>query len=140
MTSKEKFEGFKKKKLTENEKNFGKEMRERYGKETLQVSNERFGKMNEEDFMKMQEVENQMFCLFKEIVISNDLDSETAKEVYKNHKFWLSFTLKSYSPEAHIGLAQMYVDDEGFADYYNDKAGEEVVSTLRDIIIKYAKE
>ena len=33
----------------------------------------------------------------------------------------------------------MYVMDERFSKYYNDKAGKEVVSLLRDIILKYTK-
>ena len=69
----------------------------------------------------------------------NLINSEKAKSVYEKHKAWLSFSWPSYSKEAHIGLAEMYVADERFAKYYNDRAGKEVVATLRDIIVKYAR-
>ena len=39
MSDKEKFEGFKKKMIDENEKKYGKEIREKYGKDTVEKSN-----------------------------------------------------------------------------------------------------
>ncbi|MBK5262637.1 MAG: TipAS antibiotic-recognition domain-containing protein [Peptostreptococcaceae bacterium] len=70
-------------------------------------------------------------------------------------KEWLSFTWPDYAEEAHVGLAEMYVADERFVKYYNDRAKNEIeadtgvnveletekspVLMLRDIIVKYAK-
>lgn len=139
MPNKQKFEGFKKEGLDKNEKKYGKEIREKYGKETVEASNKKFMNMSEEEFNKMNKIEEEIFNGLLEIVESRDLDSKTARDVYENHKKWLGFTWPSYSKEAHIGLAEMYVTDERFAKYYNDKAGLEVVNTLRDIIVKYAK-
>lgn len=139
MSNKEKFEGFKKQKLQENEAKYGKEIREKYGSETVEESNKKFMNMTEQDFKKMQSIENDMFEDLIEVFNSGDLDSEKAKGVYEKHKAWLSFSWPSYSKEAHIGLAEMYVADERFAKYYNDRAGKEVVATLRDIIVKYAR-
>ena len=139
MSNKEKFEGFKKEILTENESKFGEEVREKYSEETLIDSNKRFMNLSEDEFNNMQNTENEMFHSLKEVVKTKDLESEAAKDVYENHKAWLNFTWKSYSSEAHIGLAEMYVGDERFSKYYNARAEAEVVTTLRDIIIKYAK-
>ncbi|MDU5105183.1 MULTISPECIES: MerR family transcriptional regulator [unclassified Clostridium] len=139
MSNKEKFEGLKKERLEENERRYGKEIRDKYGKETIEVSNKKFMNMKEEDFNKMNETEEELFKGLLEVVSTGDLDSKVAQEVYENHKKWLGFTWSSYSKEAHIGLAEMYVADERFAKYYNDKAGKDVVKTLRDIILKYSK-
>lgn len=139
MSNKEKFEGFKKERLEENESKYGKEIRDKYGKETVEASNKKFMNMSEEDFNKMNKIEEEIFKGLLEVVNTGDLGSEVAKEVYENHKKWLNFTWSSYSKDAHVGLAEMYVADERFAKYYNDKAGKEVVNTLRDIIVKYAK-
>lgn len=139
MSDKEKFEGFKKERLTENERKYGKEIREKYGEETIEASNKKFMNISEDDFKKMQDTENEMFEFLKEVVKTKDLQSEDAKSVYEKHKSWLSFTWKSYSSEGHIGLAEMYVEDKKFTNYYNDRAGEEVVTILRDIIKRYAK-
>ncbi|MGG7214638.1 MerR family transcriptional regulator [Clostridium nigeriense] len=139
MSNKEKFQGFKKERLEENEAKYGKEIRDKYGKETIEASNKKFMNMSEEDFNEMNKIEEEIFKGLLEVVENGDLDSKTARDVYENHKRWLGFTWNSYSKEAHIGLAEMYVADERFAKYYNDKAGIEVVNTLRDIIVKYAK-
>lgn len=139
MSNKEKFEGLKKERLEENERKYGKEIRDKYGKETVEASNKKFMNMSEEDLNKMSEIEEKIFSGLLEVVNTEDLESKAAQEVYENHKNWLSFTWNSYSKEAHIGLAEMYVADERFAKYYNDKAGKEVVKTLRDIIVRYAK-
>lgn len=139
MSNNEKFEGFKKEELIKNENKYGKEIREEYGEEAVVASNQRFLNMSENDFKKMQEIENEMFQSLKDVVNTNDLESEAAKEVYEKHKSWLNFTWTSYSPEAHIGLAEMYVEDNRFSKYYNERTGIDAVKTLRDIIIKYAK-
>ena len=139
MSNKEKFEGLKKAGLEENERKYGKEIRDKYGDETVEASNKKFMNMSEEDFNKMNKIEEEIFKGLLEVIRTSDLESNEAKEVYENHKKWLSFTWPSYSKEAHIGLAEMYVADERFAKYYNDKAGKEVVNTLREIIVRYAK-
>ena len=44
---------------------------------------------------------------------------ETGREIIALHKEWLGFTWTEYSPEAHLGLTQMYVDDARFTAYYD---------------------
>ncbi|WP_288222384.1 MerR family transcriptional regulator [uncultured Clostridium sp.] len=139
MSNKEKFEGFKKEHLKKNEEKYGKEIRDKYGKKTIEESNKKFLNMSKEDFDEMSRTEEKVFNGLIEIYETKDINSEVAREIYENHKKWLSFTWPNYSKEAHMGLAEMYVADERFAKYYNDKAGKEVVNILRDIIIKYAK-
>lgn len=139
MSNKEKFQGFKKEKLKENEEKYGKEIRAKYGKETVEASNKKFMNLSEEDFNEMQSLESQVIENLLKVFESGDLDSEEAKKVYEDHKKWICFSWGSYSKESHGGLAEMYVADERFAKYYNDKAGKEVVEILRDIIVKYAK-
>ncbi|OPX46584.1 MerR family transcriptional regulator [Clostridium thermobutyricum] len=139
MTDKEKFEGFKKEKVNINEQKYGKEIREKYGDKVVDESNKKFLNLTEEEFKLMNETENEMFKDLLKVYENGDLDSKAAKNVYENHKKWLSFSWPTYKKEAHRGLAEMYVMDERFSKYYNDKAGKEVVSLLRDIILKYTK-
>jgi len=73
-----------------------------------------------------------------DLMATGDLESAAARNVYEKHKTWLSFTWPSYSPEAHRGLAEMYVADERFAQYYNDRAGTGAATALRDAIVRYA--
>ncbi|WP_195970847.1 TipAS antibiotic-recognition domain-containing protein [Clostridium thermobutyricum] len=139
MTDKEKFEGFKKEKVNINEQKYGKEIREKYGDKVVDESNKKFLNLTEEEFKLMNETENEMFKDLLKVYENRDLGSKEAKNVYGNHKKWLSFSWPTYKKEAHRGLAEMYVMDERFSKYYNDKAGKEVVSLLRDIILKYTK-
>lgn len=139
MSNKEKFEVFKNNKLEENEAKYGKEIREKYGRDIVESSNKKWMNMNEEDIKKMQEIEDEMFKSLAVVINNNDLDSEDAKNVYEKHKDWLCFSGQVYSTEAHVGLAEMYVADERFAKYYNDRGGLGATEILRDIIVKYAK-
>lgn len=139
MSNQEKFEGFKKAKLEENEKKYGTEIREKYGEDVVKASNEKWMNMTEEEFNQMKALEQELFEALKRLVASKDLDSEEAKLVYEKHRAWLSFSWPKYSPEAHRGLAEMYVADERFARYYNDQVSPEAVHWLREAIHKYAR-
>lgn len=137
MSDKEKFEGFKKEKLTENEEKYGAEIREKYGDETINASNMKFMNMSEADFKEMQQIEEEMFLALKEVMKSNDLSSHEARIVYEKHKAWLGFTWNFYSKEAHENLAAMYVADERFMKYYEDRAGKGAANILYEAVQKY---
>lgn len=140
MTAEEKFEGFKKKRLEENERLYGEEIREKYGEETIEKSNEKFMNLSEADFQKMGRIEDELFAKLEQLTETKDLDTSEAKEVYELHKQWLMYSWPNYSAEAHKGLAQMYIADERFAKHYNSRTRKEVVSLLHDAIAKYAKD
>ena len=129
-------EGFKKTVIDENEKKYGKEIRSKYGDETIDKSNEKFMKMSEEEY-------NEADALAKEIIEQliaakkiGDPSSKEAQALAELHKKWLSIYWDKYSKEAHAGVAQMYVCDERFKEYY-DKHGEGLAEFLRDAIVEY---
>ena len=138
MTDNEKFEAFKNAKLKQNEEEFGTEIREKYGEDTIEKSNRKFMNLSENDIQKMQEIEDDMFDNLNKINADN-LDSVAAKTVYEDHKKWLSYSWPNYTPEAHRGLVDMYLADNRFAKYYDDKAGREVVQLLHDVVYHYTK-
>lgn len=138
MTSAEKFEGFKKERLEENEELYGEEIREKYGEDTINESNKKFMNLSEEDFNQMQDLEKELFKVLEILTESQDLESQEAKDVYLLHKKWLSFSWPVYSAEAHKGLVDMYLADERFAEYYNNRTSEKGAVLLRDAVVKYA--
>lgn len=140
MSAEEKFEGFKKAKIEENERKYGEEIREKYGEETIDESNRKYMNLSREDFDKMQSIEDELFSKLDQLSETKDIESPLAREIYELHKEWIKYSWTKYAAEAHKGLAQMYVDDERFAKYYNDRAGKEVVSLLRDSIERYAED
>lgn len=139
MSDKEKFQGFLKERVEENEKKYGKEIRERYSAQVVEASNRKFLNMNKEEFDQMTTIENEMFDSLRSVIQSKDYDSAEARNVYEKHKAWLCFYWTEYTKEAHIGVTQMYTLDERFAKYYNDRAGQEATAVLHGIVQKYAK-
>lgn len=140
MTDSEKFAAFKRQQLTDNDRKFGKEARQLYGQEPVNASQQRFGKLSEADYQAMQETEQHLFTTLKAVATSGDLASPTAEEVYQLHRQWLCFTWNNYSAAAHQGLAQMYLDDDRFASYYNDRVGlPNAAKTLVAVIQRFAK-
>ncbi|WP_414842058.1 MerR family transcriptional regulator [Enterococcus saccharolyticus] len=138
MTDQEKFTAFKEQKIAENESTYGEEIREKYGKETVERSNQKYLNLTEEQMQEMTKTETQLFEKIEMYLQQPEIESDLAKEVYELHKKWLSFTWPTYSAEAHKGLGMMYVADERFTAYYDDKhAG--AAQALNDAIQYHAK-
>lgn len=136
MTDKEKFEGFKQKMIEDNEKKYGKEIREKYGNDTVEKSNKKLKGMTEEQFDALTNLEKQVKETLVEAFKTGDPAGDLAQKAADLHKQWLTFSWPQYSREAHAGLAQMYVDDERFTAYY-DKEQPGTAIFLRDAILIY---
>ncbi len=136
MSNKEKFEGFKKKMVEDNERKYGKEIREKYGSETVEKSNAKLMNMTEEEYKKVTGLEQDVRDTLARAFATGDPAGELAQKAADLHKQWLTFYWTEYSKEAHAGLAQMYVDDERFKAYY-DKEQPGTAEFLRDAIRIY---
>lgn len=136
MSNKEKFEGFKKNMIEDNEKEYGKEIREKYGDDTVDKSNKKIKGMTEEQYNEVTALESELLKTLSEAFEIGDPTGEIAQKAADLHKKWLSYYWTSYSKEAHAGLAQMYVDDERFTAYY-DKEKPGTAEFLRDSILIY---
>lgn len=136
MSDREKFEGFKKQLVTENEQAYGQEIRGKYGDAAVDHSNARLLGMSQEQYEKFKALEQEI--LDKLAVALNDSNPQGAagQEIAELHKQWLSFTWPAYEPQAHAGLAEMYVADDRFATYY-EKAGAGAAQYLKDAIVAY---
>lgn len=121
MNGNEKFEDLKDKLIRENEDNFGDEVRKKYGEDIVKKSNERFKNMTQEDFIKLNELASEIKYYLGESYKHRDPYSELAQKAAKLHKEWITLSWGTYDEEAHANLAQMYVDDERFREYFDDK-------------------
>lgn len=137
MSDKEKFEGFKKSMIDSNEARYGDEVRAKYGKETVEASNRKLQGMSEAEFNESQALGEALLVKLKEAMATGEAESALAQEVADLHKRWLCCYWPTYSGEAHAGLAAMYVEDERFTAYYDDKCGEGAAAFLRDAIHVY---
>lgn len=138
MSDQEKFEGFKQKMIEENEKNYGREIREKYGDDVVDASNAKMMGLTPEEYVKMQELSRRMNDLLKLAFEQGDPSGELAQKVCGMHKEWLGYFWNGYTKEAHLKLAQTYVDDPRFTKYYDDIAVG-CAAFLRDAIEVYCK-
>jgi DNA-binding transcriptional MerR regulator len=133
MTDKEKFEGFKHRLIADNEEKYGEEIRAKYGADAVDNTNQKLKNMTEAEYEEVTQIEKKMIQLLIEAFASGDPASEKAQEAAQLHKKWLSYYWNEYNKEAHMGLAEMYVADDRFKQYYNKyQAG--LTEFLRDAI------
>ncbi|ERI93276.1 TipAS antibiotic-recognition domain protein [Clostridiales bacterium oral taxon 876 str. F0540] len=136
MSDKDKFKGFKKKLVEDNEKKYGKEIREKYGDEAVNRSNAKVNNMTQEEYDEVTKLGEEVIKTLSEAFKTGDPAGELAQKAADLHRQWLSFYWDSYSKEAHAGVAQMYVADERFTAYY-DKEQPGTAEFLRDAILIY---
>lgn len=137
MSDNEKFEGFKQKLIDDNEKQYGREVREKYGDEAVDRANAKVRGMTEAQHEEVTRLSEELAATLADAFRTGDPAGELAQHAAELHKRWLMFYWSEYSPEAHAGLAQMYVDDERFAAYY-DKEQPGTAAFLRDAIRIFA--
>ena len=120
MSDSEKFEGFKRKMIEENEEKYGKEVREKYGEEAAQKSNAKMMSLTEKEYGAMQDLAGDILQRLEQAVKAGlGPKSEEAQEIARMHKSWLRFSWEEYSISAHRGLCRMYIDDPRFTEYYD---------------------
>lgn len=134
MSDKEKFEGFKKKLVEENEEKYGKEIREKYTDQVVDEANQKMLNMSKEQYDEFKTLEQEILDTLEEAFATKDPTGELGQKAATLHKKWLSYTWKEYSKEAHKGLVQMYVEDKRFAAYY-DKKQPGIAAFLRDAVL-----
>jgi DNA-binding transcriptional MerR regulator len=135
MTDEEKFEGFKRRMIDENERKYGKEIREKYGDDSVSRSNEKLKNMTQGEYEEVTHLEKQVMATLVEAFKTGDPAGELAQKAADLHKQWLTCYWSEYSQEAHAALAQMYVDDDRFKAYYDQQPG--MAEFLRDAIHVY---
>lgn len=143
MRDQDKFSAFKQRKLHENEMKYGAEIREKYGEETVEKANQKWQQLTQADYQKMQAAEQRLFNALETLsqdLTTVDLDSQLAHEAFLAHREWLTITAPFYHEAYHRGLADMYLADERFAAYYNQKTSHPSAQLLHDIIYHYTAE
>ncbi|RLQ94237.1 MerR family transcriptional regulator [Falsibacillus albus] len=136
MTNQDKFEGFKKEMVEDNEKKYGEEIRSKYGNEAVEQSNAKVMNMTEEQHKEVTRISEELADTLAAAFKSGNPAGPLAQKTADLHKQWLMHYWSHYSKEAHAGLAQMYVDDERFKANY-DKNQPGTAEFLRDAIHIY---
>jgi len=136
MSNQEKFEGFKKTIVEDNEKKYGKEVRAKYGDEAADKSNTKVLNMTREEYKCAERLAEEIKVTLAEAFRTGDPSGEAAQKAVGLHRRWLCLYWDDYSKEAHANLGNMYVEDERFKAYYDaDQPG--TAEFLRDAILIY---
>lgn len=138
MRNEEKFHAFKQRLVDENEAKYGDEIRQKYGSDAIDKSNEILLSMDEKQYNDIEELTKTLNDLLKEAFYEGDPASDKAQKVCRLHEKWLTFYWGFYDKNAHMSVAEMYVKDERFTEYYN-KIAPGCAVFLRDAVKIYAK-
>ncbi len=139
MTDREKFAAFQKQAVEENERKYGKEIREKYGDEAVDASNRAILGMDQEKKEAWDALDREIkAALAAAVAAGEDPAGEEGQRIADLHRKWLGFVFGDYDPARHAGIAQLYVADEQFTAYYD---GEVVgcARFLRDAVTAYTK-
>lgn len=120
MGIQQKFEAFKRNRIEENEKKYGNEASSRYGNQAVDDANSKLMSWTEPEAAYYQQLEQEILSELESAVHSGSQPTEpVGKKIMELHREWLQGSWKSYSPQAHRGLAPMYLADERFQSYYD---------------------
>jgi len=130
------FEQWKENNLKENREKYGDELIEQYGEAEVALYEKQYSSLTEIQFEEAKQLEAALIERVKEAM--NDENSQTLlMEIGELHKRWLSYFWTKYDKKAHIGLAQMYLTDERFIAYYDERAGDGATTILVEAIEVY---
>lgn len=138
MTDKEKFAGFKQKLIDDNENKYGREIREKYGDEAVDKSYKKIKNMSKEQYEEVTKLEAEVLDTLYAAFKTGDPAGELAQKAADLHRQWLSYFWDKYTKEAHVEITQMYVDDERFRAYYDEKQPG-AAEFLRDAVRIYTE-
>lgn len=136
MADLEKFEGFKRQMVAQNERSYGDEIRKKYGDTQINESNAKVMNLTKDDYEAVTKLEQDLFETLSEAYKTGNPASELSQKAAELHMKWLCYFWPTYSTEAHANLAQMYVEDDRFRAHY-DREQPGTAEFLRDAIKIY---
>ena len=136
MANEDAFQKIKTDLIARNESTYGKEVRKRFGDKAMDDSNRKLAGLSEEQWQHQQLLAEQILAELKVLTPVNDPTSSRAQALCDLHKQWLQvfWADGSYSPQAHLALAEGYLADQRFAAYY-DQAAPSATQFLRDALV-----
>lgn len=139
MTDAEKFAAFQKKELEGNEKKYGEEARGKYGNQAVDRANQEFLGLSQEAAEEWQRMDREIrSALVTAVRTGKKPAGEEGQRIARLHARWLTVLVSPYAPERHRGIAELYVCDKRFTDYY-DREVPGCAQFLRDAVDIYVQ-
>ena len=137
MNEQEAFEQIKAHEIEEFEETYGEEARERYGVDAIEASTARLLNMSHEEWDTKTMLEESIKEQLCQAMATRDTSSEEVQELVRMHQKWIRLHWgERYNKEAYLGLAEGYLSDPRFVEYYDKSAGvgatEFLVKAIRE--------
>ena len=141
MRDDEKFEGFKRGLVDENERKYGSEVRATYGDAAADEANERVMGMTREQNDQTVSLEADVKKTLVAAMATGDPTGPEAARLCDLHRRWLCrfWGEGAYSKAAHTRLAETYLADDRFRAYY-DAVAPGATQFLHDAILAFCSE
>ena len=137
MTDQEKFEAFKRRVVAANEAAFGQEIRQKYGDEAADRANACVLALTQEEYTAWKALGDEILQALTAAVQAGAAPAgPEGQRIAQLHRRWLSYSWEAYTPQAHAGLAELYVSDPRFTAYY-DREVSGCAAFLRDAVRAY---
>ena len=139
MSDEKKFEAFKRQFVEEKERLYGAEAREKYGDAEVDASNAKVMGLTLEQYQEYERLSGEILeKLSAAVAAGADPAGETGREITNLHYRWLTIMGDKYDTQRHRGIAELYVQDERFAAYY-DRERPGCAQFLRDAVLHWVK-
>ncbi len=138
MKNSDKFKGFIEQTIEANTDAFGEEVKRRWGEQALESANMRLRSVSDKEYADFEILSDQVLKSLKAAAASGDPRGEAAHHCADLHRRFLEFWWEQYTPEAHMSMVRMYLDDQRFSDYY-EKACEGGAAFLYDAVVAYLR-
>ena len=139
MTDQERFEAFKHQAVEANEAAFGREIREKYGDAEADRANACVLALTQAEYGAWKALGDEILqSLAAAVQTGADPAGPEGQRIAALHRRWLSDSWEAYTPQAHAGLAELYVSDPRFTAYY-DWEMPGCAAFLRDAVRAYTK-
>ncbi|QIL46315.1 MerR family transcriptional regulator [Vagococcus coleopterorum] len=135
MTNTEKFAAFKTS-IDENEALYGEELRQSYGSDVINQSVHAMKNMTTEQYNTWLALETTLLAHLQKHA-ETAIPSPEAELLFNTHKEWLHMSWGSYDRKRHAGLAELYLINPEFTEYYDSRCGDGSTTVLVDIIRYY---
>ena len=110
--------------VQENEECYGAEARAHYGDEAIDAANETLLDMDPETWNDMKELERAILGQLSIAMGDGDADGSEARKLVAMHRRWIGLNWgREPQNEAYLGLANGYLADQRFVDYYDKPCG-----------------
>ena len=137
MTDQEKFEAFKRNAVAAMEAAHGTESRQKYGDVEVDRANACVLALTQEEYTAWKALGDEILQALTAAVQAGAAPAgPEGQRIAQLHRRWLSYSWEAYTPQAHAGLAELYVSDPRFTAYY-DREVSGCAAFLRDAVRAY---